>query len=155
MVALTALASFQFLLAIYMAVTMRIASKERALLNREMFGMVKKLEGLTAHRREIVLRHYDRILEVLSQRLPPAIAEQTSRMIFETESRILTRLAELEPSLREDEDGREKMDALIQTMESLEQTIVSLTADTVTKVMVEGRKNFLEDDAFSDVATSA
>jgi len=147
--------SMQLLLTIYMAVSLRIAAKERALLNKEMFGLLKKLEGLTASRREQMIRHYDRILESLSSRLPPTIASHTSQMIYETESKILKRLAELEPNLKEDDLSRRKMDDLVKTMENLEQTIVFATAETVRKVMLESRHNLMEDESPCDISLAA
>ena len=145
----------QLLLSIFMFAALRNSAKSRAQLDREMFGLVKKIEGLTAHRREQMLKHYDKILETLSSRLPPTIAAQTSQVIFETESKILARLAELEPNLSGDEAGRRKMDELIRTMEKLEQTIVVLAADTVRNVMVESRRNLIEQEDLSDERMAA
>jgi len=152
LLALAGLLGLQLLLTIYMGVSLYIASRERAAMNREIFGMLRKIEGLTSHRREQVLRHYDKMLESLSHRLPPLVASQTSQMIYDTESRILTRLAELEPDLRADPKGQEKMNSLIASMENLEHTIVTLTADTVKRVMVEGRRSLIDEDTFNDVA---
>lgn len=145
----------QFLLAAYMLLSLRMASSERALLNKEMFGLIKKLEGLTSSRREQMLKHYDKILASLSTRLPTTIAAQTSTMIFETESKILARLAELEPAFGKDESSKKKMDELIKSMENLEQTIVALTADTVRSVMVDSRRSLLDDDNFQDINLAA
>ena len=149
------LALLQLLLACYMLASLRIAARERALMNKEMFGLLRKLEGLTATKREQILKHYDKILENLTMRLPPTIAAHASSTIFEAESRILARLAELEPNVKQDEASRRKMDELIKSMENLEQTIVALTAETVRKVMVESRSNLLEEDTFRDVSLAA
>jgi len=146
---------FQFLLAIYMAFSLRLAARERNELHKEMYGLLRKLEGLTATRREQMLKHYDKILESLSIRLPPTIAAQASATIFETESKILARLAELEPHAIKDDTSRRKMDELIKSMENLEQTIVALTAETVRKVMVDSRRNFIEEDDSRDVSLAA
>lgn len=146
----------QLILTIYMLFSLRLAARERGQLNKEMFGLVKKIEGLTANRREQLLKHYDGLLENLAARLPPAVAAQTSQIVFETESKILTRLAELEPDLKTDEVSRRKMDELIKSMENLEKTVVALAADTVKNVMVEGRRSlFDEDKKFSDISFAA
>ena len=149
------LVTLQLALSIIMLISLRISSRERALLNREMFGLVKKLEGITASRREQMLRHYDRMLEGLMKRLPPTIAAQTGQVIFETESKILTRLAELEPSLKTDEDTQKKMNELIKSMESLDRTLVACTADTVRSVMAESRRSLLDDEAMDDISLAA
>lgn len=143
--------SLELLVAFYMFFSLRFASKERAQLNKEMFGILKRIEGLTASRREQVLKHYDTMLQELSYKLPPTIAAQTSSVIFETESKILSRLAELEPNLKNDEVGKKRMDDLIRSMEKLEQNIVGLTADTVSRIMSDSRRNLLDDDISSQL----
>lgn len=135
--------------------SLRCASKERQALNREVYGLVKKLEGLTSSRREQMLKHYDGLLEVLSTRLPTAVANQTSQLIFDTESKILARLAELEPSANQDEKSKKKLDDLIKSMEGLEHTIVALTSDAVRSVMVEGRRSLFEGDSDLDIKLAA
>jgi len=135
----------QFVLGIYMAASLRIASCERARLNKEMFGLLRKIEGLTAGRREQMLKHYDTILDEISNRLPPTVAAEAGQMIFEMESKILSRLAELEPNLGEDEASLKKMEGLIKSMEGLEATLVSLTANTVRSVMASRRRDLFYD----------
>lgn len=152
---LGALFAFQFIVAIYMAICLRASAKERTSLNKEMFGLVKRIEALTSNRREQMLKHYDRILSNLATRLPSTIAAQASQRIFETESKILARLAELEPNLKQDDQSRRKMDELIRSMENLEQTIVALTAEAVRKVMVDSRSDLLDDEKFSDISIAA
>ncbi len=127
---------------------LRGASRERAEANKELFGLVRRIEALTANRREQMLQHYDGLLQSLSLRLPALVASHASQQIFETESRILSRLAELEPNLKNDEPSRRKMDELIRTMEGLETTIIHLTTDAVEKIMVEGRRELLEESSF-------
>jgi len=135
----------QFLLAIYMFASLKIAARERAQLNKEMFGLLRKIEGMTANRREQMLKHYDKILEDISMRLPPTIAAKAGEIIFETESKLLSRLAEIEPNLKDDQVGRKKMDGIIQSMETLESTIVSLTANTVQNVMADKRRDLFNE----------
>lgn len=142
--------AFALLLQVFLALTVllvvRANSRDRAALEREMFGMMKKLEGLTATKREQVLKHYDTMLETLSMRLPPAVAAQTSKAIIDTESRILNRLAELEPNLKSDEESRKKMDELIRNMEHLEETIVATASDAVRTVMLDSRRSLFDDE---------
>ena len=133
-------------------VSLRTAAKERQLINRELFGLVKKIEGLTASRREQILKHYDGLLEVLSNKLPAAVATHTSQIIFDAEAKILTRLAELEPNLNSDEKGKQKLDELIRSMEGLEKTIVNLTSDAVRHVMVDGRRALFETNGDIDLS---
>ena len=144
------LAALQLLLAFCMGISLLVAARERRTLHREMFGLLKKIEGLTATRREQMIRHYDRMLEGLSLRLPPAIAAQASSRIFDMESRILTRLSELEGSQGQDQSNRAKMEELVKSMESLEQTVVALTSETVKTVMLDSRKRLLDDDSFEE-----
>jgi hypothetical protein len=94
-----------------------------------------------------MVKHYDKILEGLTARIPTTVAAQASNLILETESKILARLAELEPNLKDDEGSRKKMDELITTMEKLERTLVSSAADTVQKAMAEGRRSLFEEES--------
>ena len=95
-------------------------------------------------------KQFDKILSDLALRLPPTIAAQAGQTIFETESRILSRLAELEPDLKNDHQSREKMDDLIKSMEALETTIVTVTADTVQNIMASNRQAIFDDELFSE-----
>jgi len=124
----------------------RSSHRESQALYREMHGAVRKIEGLTANKREQMLKHYDKILAEVSLRLPPTVASQAGTMIFETEQRILSRLAELEPNLNDDQESRQKMDDLIKSMENLENTIVDLTANTVQSVMAQSRKELFDQE---------
>lgn len=149
LIAAAALA-MQFLLSVVTIVALRTFSREQSRLHTELFGLLRKLEGLTASRREQVLRHYNKLLETMSARLPTTVAAQAGQVIFEAESRLLARLAELEPNLHSDADSKRKLDELIVSMEKLEQTLVNLTADTVHKVMVEGRRSLIADESFDE-----
>ena len=142
----------QVFLVLAVAIIMRAHSRERACMEREMFGLLRKLEGLTATKREQILRHYDSMLDTLSIRIPPAVAAQASKLVIDTESRILTRLAELEPNLKGDEESRRKMDELIKQMEHLEETIVATASDAVRSVMIDSRRS-LFDEELPDIET--
>lgn len=116
---------------------------------RELLSLTKRLEGLTALRRERMVRHYDAMLATLSTRLPTSVASQVSPLVVEAEAKILRRLEELEPAMT-DEGAKQKMSDLVKSMERLEHTIVSLTADTVQQVMHEGRRSLLEEEFGSE-----
>lgn len=145
----------QLFTSIYMALSIKAASRERNALNKEMFGLVKRIEALTSSRREQMLKHYDKILSSLAMRLPPTIAAQASTIIFETESKILSRLAELEPGFKNNEAARRKMDELIRSMENLEQTVVNITSEAVRKVMLESRSDLMEVENFIQKSIAA
>lgn len=135
------------LVTIVVMVSLRAASRERHYLHREMFGILKKIEGLTATKKEQIQRAYDILIAELSTKLPPTLEISTSNAIFETESKILTRLAELEPNLKRDKAGQEKMDDLIKSMERLEQVVVTSVSETVKRVMEEGRRDIFDDES--------
>lgn len=138
------------IVSLYLLNSLRRANAERAALHREVFGLVRKLEGLTAGKREQMTKQFDRLLDDLAIRLPTAVAAQAGQTIFDTESRILTRLAELEPNLKDDAAAREKMDDLIRSMENLETTIVTVTADTVQNVVAANRQSLFDNEFFPD-----
>jgi hypothetical protein len=140
----------QVLLALAVIYLTRAHTRDRAELEREMFGLLRKLEGLTASKREQILRHYDSMLETLATRLPPAVAAQTSKLVVETESRIITRLAELEPDLKSNSESQKKMDELIKQLEHLEETLVSTASDAVRTVMLDSRRALFDDDGYGE-----
>jgi hypothetical protein len=137
------------LFSIWVIVCVRSMGKENQNLNKEMFGLVKRIEGLTSHRRDQVLGQFDKLVEHLSSRIPTMVAAKASERIFETESTILKRLAEIDPELA-NEEGKEKLDSLIHSMESLEKTVISHTATAVHQVMLENRKSLFEEESASD-----
>jgi hypothetical protein len=140
----------QVLLALAVIYLTRAHTRDRAELEREMFGLLRKLEGLTASKREQILRHYDSMLETLATRLPPAVAAQTSKLVVETESRIITRLAELEPDLKSNSESQKKMDELIKQLEHLEETLVSTASDAVRTVMLDSRRALFDDEGYGE-----
>lgn len=142
-------------LATYMAISLRVAARERHQLSKELFGLVRKVEGLTAHRRESILRHYDKMLETLSYRIPTTVAAQASSAIVDAESKILNRLIELEPQLKDDQVARRKMEDIVRSMEGLEQTLIALTSDTVRRVMLEGRGAIIDERNLTEIERSA
>lgn len=144
----------QLLTCCLLLMAQRSLKQEAAALNKETFGLLRRFEGLTASKREKILKEYDRMLEELSNRLPTTIAAQASQRIFETESRILNRLAELEPVLKEDKMSQNRMDELIRSMEQLEEALVGSTAETVKKVFLETRSSLFSEDGQIENMTS-
>lgn len=120
------------------------SARERHQLSRELFGVLNKIDGLTASRREQILRHYDGVLGELAAQIPDQVGREAGRRIFETESRILTRLAELEPDLSNDPSSQSKMNELIEVMESLEITVSQIATTTVRDAMDEARRTISE-----------
>ena len=127
-------------ISIFLLISNRRGLREARRIERELFGLTKKIEGLTATNRERVERHYDEILIKLEQTLPALVAKDAGDAIFKAESQILKRLAELEPNLREDEEGMKRFDDLIVTMEKLEETVVSTASNAVLSAVGEGRE---------------
>jgi hypothetical protein len=117
--------------------------RERSLQRRELLHITQKIEFLTAPVRERVVGHYDGVLADLIERVPTVIAREAGGKIFETESRIISRLAELEPNLKGDPRTREKMNGLIESMESLEATVSAAAADTVRTTLNEARRGLV------------
>ena len=120
--------------------------KETSELLKETHGCMRKIEGLTASRREAFVKQYEKLHEQLTTRVPITVASHASTSIFEAEKKILTRLAELEPQMKADPVSLRKFDDLIRTMEDLEQTIVTLTAESVKKVLHDSRGDFLAEE---------
>lgn len=150
------LASFiQLFAAIYTAANNRAASRERNQLNKEIFGLMKRIEALTSSSRKQVLSHYDKILSELTIKVPAAVAMQAGQNIFDTESKILCRLAELDPASQADDLTRRKMDDLIKSMENLEQTVVAIAAEAVRKALLEGRSHLLDEERLTDSSLAA
>lgn len=140
-IALSVMLVVQCALALYAILSGRAARKERAALHSQMFGLVNRIEGLTASEREQAAERYDRMLERISGRLRETVGEGASQAIFDAQRLMLTRLAELEPALKTDPESREKMDRLIHQMEHLEDTLVAITVDTVRRVLSECRRD--------------
>ena len=144
--------TIQFVMALGLYILFRINLKDINRLNKETYGLVKKIEVLTADRREHIQNYFDKLFEHLSKRLPHLISDQASEHIFQTESAILKRLAELEPNFKKDQVSQQKMNELIQSMESLEKTMVSLTANAVEKALEEERICFTGNDSVSSLS---
>ena len=138
--------ALQFVLALVMLAVIKSTSRERAEMTKELYAQVKRIEALTSERREQMLKHYDHILEDLTNRVPVMVAGRASQQIFDTESKILQRLAELEPNLKGDETARQKIDAIIKSMEKLEDNVISITSEAVRQALLDGRSDLFDND---------
>ncbi len=126
----------QVILSVYMTIVLLVSSRDRKQLNRETFGLLKKIEGLTSERQQQLKARYAHAISGLQDRLPIAIASQVGERIYQTESAILRELAALEPNLA-DPTSRRRFDDLIKTMESLEEELIRVTAQTVHTILEE------------------
>jgi hypothetical protein len=138
--------ALQISISAYLLICNRRTVRETRTMEREIFGLMKRIEGLTASGRERMLKTYDRILEELEHKLPEAVAAKAGELMNDTETKILTRLAEIEPNLHGDLEGQRKFDDLLVTMERLEQTVVETASDAVRHVVDETRQAFSELD---------
>ena len=112
---------------------------ENRRLNREAFGLMRKIEGLSCDRRSEILGRYEKLLTNLGNQLPIKISNRLRDKIFAAESAFLTRLAEIEPNLKDDAVARQRMDELICQLEQLEEVFVSAAAEVVNVALEEGR----------------
>jgi len=135
-------------------VYLRRLAREVLAANREMFGLTKKMEAMTASRRAHFVHEYDKIVNQLLRKLPANIAAKAGDSIFTTQKQILTRLAELEQLAGTDRESRKQMEEIILSMEQLEAQLVRVTADTVIEVMSDTRKRILEDERFADLTSA-
>ena len=122
--------------------------------NREVYGLTKKMEAMTASRRAHFVHEYDKIVNQLLRKLPANIAAQAGDSIFVTQKEILTRLAELEKVTGKSKESSKQMEQIILSMEQLEAQLVRVTADTVIEVMGDTRKRILEDERFADLSSA-
>ena len=140
---------FQLGLASYLFFSSRASHKALNDGVRELYGIMKKIEGLTATRREQLHGEFDRIVQTLGLRLPTVIASQAGDRIFEAESRLLKHLSEIDPGIK-DEKNKEKIDDLIKSLESLQESVISITSETVRTALMDARKELALDSDSSD-----
>lgn len=138
-----AVALMQLFVCVSIRRSFRAEREERQRYYKELFGLLKKLEGLTAYRREVMLKHYDSILGGLEKELPQILGAELGESIVQTESALLSRLADLDPRLKHDPDARRKLDQLIVSMEGLEREVVKITTETVSRALSENRQHFM------------
>lgn len=124
---------------VFIVLHLRATAQRHDRLHNQTFALMKKVEGFTAPKREEVLRNFDELLERLRTELPHQLTAEVGERIFEAETKILSRLAELEPNLAEDEVARRKMEELIRSMEQLEAKITVTAVDAVISVLRDTR----------------
>lgn len=133
------------LLAVFVFASARSSRKAMDGTLKELFGVMKKIEGLTSGRRAQILREFDKILDGLSARLPTVVAARANDSVFETESGILKRLAEIDPAIK-NEENKDKLDELIRSMEQLQEAVVSSVSETVRKALDDARREINADE---------
>jgi len=143
--ALIALVTINLLVALGVLLALRSSARERREYRREIEVMVQKIEVLTAPTRERVIGRYDGMLASLVEKIPEKVMRETGRKIFDAESRIIARLAEIEPNLKRDPVGREKMNEIIESMESLESSVSTIAAETVDDALRAAREELLDE----------
>ncbi len=143
--ALIALVTINLLVALGVLLALRSSARERREHRREIEVMVQKIEVLTAPTRERVIGRYDGMLASLVEKIPEKVMRETGRKIFDAESRIIARLAEIEPNLKRDPVGREKMNEIIESMESLESSVSTIAAETVDDALRAAREELLDE----------
>ncbi|MCI5066340.1 hypothetical protein MRY87_11510 [bacterium] len=131
--------------AITVLLSLRTAAKERTRLNRETFGLLKKVEGLLAQKQEKMKRDYDELLENMTGQVPITIARKVGKDIYETEKSVLMRLAEIEPQLEGDSLAVQKMEAIIKSMEKLETTVIDAASKAVEQTLREKRRTLFSE----------
>ena len=139
----------QICIAAYLYISSRASHKAMNDSVRELYGIMKKIEGLTATRREQLMLEFDRIVQTLSLRLPTVVSAHVGDAVFDAESKILKRLAEVDPSIK-DEKNKEKMDELIKSLEGLQESLVTVTTETVRKALLDARKDLPVESESSD-----
>jgi hypothetical protein len=122
----------------------RSASSKIEKLTRETYGLYRKIEGLTADERGRFKIQFSELKQTLTKELPPTIAAKAGTLIFEAESEVLRRLAEIEPNIRGDREAQKKMHDLIQKMEKLEATLIGATSDAVRSVLEQREESYTE-----------
>jgi hypothetical protein len=142
--------ALQVSVAFYLLGKLQFASQERSKLYLELFGMLRKIEGLSSGRRALISHNLDIMLERLAKQLPSRIAAEAGEVIYKTESSMLKVLADLEPNLPQMPAMKERVEKLVISMESLESTVVSLTSETVRQAIMDTKRSILDADSFED-----
>lgn len=146
MIGVGVLCALNFIGVLYTLYSLKKSSIESTRINRETFGLLKKVEGLVARKQERLTREYDQLLEKMATQVPIIVAREAGKEVFEAEKYVLTRLAELEPALSEDAISLQKMETIIKTMEGLENVVIQSTARAVESILVEKRKSLFDQE---------
>lgn len=133
----------QLALALFALHRCRAAERERGQLHQELFGIMKRIEGLSTGRRALITYQFDNMLDLLIKQLPTRIASEAGQRIFDTESQILKVISEIEPGVGENGVLRERMEQVVKSMENLEAVVVSVTCESVRQAIVDVRTTLL------------
>lgn len=127
------------------------SQKNAEKLHTAMFGLMKRIEGMTSDKRTKMITEFDHVLDRLSTRLPPVLASRAGQALYEAEKSLLQKMVSLEARLDQTPQEQEELNQIIESLESLDTQIIALTADTVHEVMLESRKH-LFDNYYSPLA---
>ena len=127
----------QVIVAVYVTVVLLIGSKGSKRINRETFGLLKKIEGLSAEKHERLEIALDNLLDDLMEKLPVTVAGRLGDELLQLENHVLRHLAEIDPDLASLEGENERVSKLLRSMERLEDAVVRAAADTVQRVLLE------------------
>lgn len=116
-------------------------------LNRETFGLLKKVEGLTAQKHHLLAKQFDDLIEKMANQVPVIVGKEATSHLFEIERQIITRLAELEPNLKTDPKAIAHMEEVLRKVELLEEEVIRSTSKAVEKILVEKRKTLFQPQA--------
>lgn len=136
----------QFMVATFTFRRSRAADIERGRLHQELFGLMKRIDGLSSGRRALITYQFDNMLESLSKQLPTRIASEAGQKILDTESQILKALSEIEPALAGDKLLESRLEQVVHSMENLETVVVSVTCESVRQAIVDVRQSLLAPD---------
>ena len=142
--------ALQISVALYLLGKFQFASKEQSRLYHELFGILRKIEGLSSGRRALIAHNLDILLEQLVKQLPSRIAAEAGEIIYKTESSMLKALADLEPNLPQLPGMKERVEKLVVSMEGLESTVVLLTTETVRQAILDTKRSILDADSHED-----
>lgn len=124
----------------------KVAETDGARLRQELFGLMRRIEGLSTGRRALITYQFDNMLESLVKQLPTRIANEAGQRIVDTESQILKALSEIEPALAEDRVLQSRLEQVLHSMENLEAVVVSVTCESVRQAIVDVRQTLLSQD---------
>lgn len=134
---------FQIISSWVLLFLVRSSVKEQRQLAKEIFGLYRRIEVLTADDREKLVIYLNRVIDDLAESIPELVSNKASRAIFETESQILKRLTEIEPLIN-DQQTKDKLHQLISSMEQLEGEVVAVTTKAVREAMTKTREELFE-----------
>lgn len=127
--------------------SIRQSHRERLVTDKELYGLIRRVEGMTASKQEQVLLYFDELLEGMHTKLPLAIAEEAAGLIRDVESNILSKISHIELSrASQNREQAEHTTDLMLAVESLESTVQKLTANAVHNIMSNTRRHLFSPD---------